>query len=299
MKKTALFAAVLCTVVNTFAQSPVKAKKTSSIYVRVGATYAFPHGSQTSIDQTQFLNGSINATTGSGTNVTHWDVKKASFGAGTTVALAAGYMANKNLGVELGATIGVAPKKYTFKYEEVYPSGAVSVHESVKGTFYQKMPILITPSVIIQTGGAKLNVYSRLGLALPVAGKLIQEYERYAFINMASAVYSYDYELKNRFAVGFQGALGAQFSIGGQMKFYVEANGVSLNAYAKKATLTKYTVNGVNRMDNVTPYGKEIEFGFTGTQTDPVANSNIPQQAATYSSPYSNIGVGAGFIFQF
>jgi hypothetical protein len=302
MKKTTLFAAVLCTAVASFAQTQVKTKKPSSLYFRVGATYAFPHAGQMSIDQSQFLNGTMNTTTtptaGSSITSTSWDVKKASLGAGTTASISAGYMINNNIGVELGATIGLSQKKYTFKYEEVYPSGAVTVHESVKGTFYQKTPVLITPSIVIQTGGRKVNVYSRLGLALPVAGKQIWEYEEYAFINLGSVVYSYDWEVKNRFAVGFQGALGAQFRIGGKTKFYVEANGVSLNAYAKKASRTKFAVNGVDQLSNLKTYYNEIDYGFTGVQTKPIANENVPQQAATYSTSYSNIGIGAGFIFQ-
>ena len=51
------------------------------------------------------------------------------------------------------------------------------------------------------------------------------EMESYGFITQASVLTSWAYEVKNRFALGLQGALGAQYSLSSKIRLYVEANG--------------------------------------------------------------------------
>jgi hypothetical protein len=51
-------------------------------------------------------------------------------------------------------------------------------------------------------------------------------------------------------------------------------------------------------MHLISPYEKEVQYDFTGTQTSPNTNTTIPQQAATFSIAYSNIGIGAGLVVE-
>jgi len=302
MKKKLLMPTLMGLSATAYAQNTGNAKA-SKIYVRAGGTYAFPHAGQTSIDQTQFLQGKFQTTetptSGPDPIYTYsWDLKKASFGGGITAGIAGGYMFTNHLGVEVAASIGLSQKKYNFNDALTYQSpGTGTINDHVKGTFYQKTPVLIMPSVILQTGGRKINVYSRIGIALPVAGKFIMDYERYAFATAGSILYSWSYETKTRFALGLQGALGAQVRIANKISFYVEANGVSLNAYAKSRTMTKYSEDGVDYMYLLTPYEKEVQYDFTGTGTSPNPSTTVPKQAATFSIAYSNIGIGAGLAF--
>ena len=303
MKKTILSVATLAVALNLFAQDQVKTK-TAHAYIRVGGTYAFPHAGQTSIDQTEFIQGKFQTTETqvSGQNPTYnysWDLKKASFGAGITAVLAGGYMFTDNIGIEVAASIGLSQKKYSFDDALSYQSPtAGTINDHVKGTFYQKTPVLIMPSVVLQTGGRKINVYSRIGVALPVAGKFIADYERYAFATAGSILYSWSYETKTRFALGMQGALGAQVRIAKKIALYVEANGVSLNAYAKTRTMTKYSEDGVDYIAQVSTYDKEVQYDYTGTRTSPNTSTTVPKQAATFSLAYSNIGIGAGLVVE-
>jgi hypothetical protein len=303
MKKTILSVAMLGIALNLFAQDQAKVKN-SHAYIRVGGTYAFPHAGQTSIDQSQFIQGKFQTTETptSGPDPIYtdtWDLKKASFGAGITAVLAGGYMFTNNIGIEVAASIGLSQKKYTFDDAFSYQStSGGTINDHVKGTFYQKRPVLIMPSVVLQTGGQKLNVYSRIGIALPVAGKFIMDYERYAFATAGSILYSWSYETKTRFALGMQGALGAQVRIAKKISLYLEANGVSLNAYAKTQKMTKFSQDGVDYLYQVSTYEKEIQYDFTGTRITPNPNTTVPKQAATFSIAYSNIGIGAGLVVE-
>ena len=275
--------------------------KASKIYVRAGGTYAFPQAGQMTMESGQFMNGNLKGVTtmnGTASSTTYnWDLKKASLGAGVSGVVAGGYMFNKNLGIEVAASIGISPKKYEFVETDVYPSQGIQITDQMKTKVYQKGAVLVMPSVVIQSGGNKLNVYSRIGLAIPGAGKTMVEMESYGFITQASVLTSWAYEVKNRFALGLQGALGAQYSLSSKIRLYVEANGVSLSANAKTGTMTHFTQNGTNYLEDVNVSDREIRYELSGTTTSTVDN-NQPSTMPSFTSTFNNIGVGAGLVFQ-
>ncbi|HRO42540.1 MAG TPA: hypothetical protein PL009_06880, partial [Flavipsychrobacter sp.] len=105
------------------------------------------------------------------------------------------------------------------------------------------------------------------------------------------------WEYKTKFAVGLQGALGVQLALGDRAAFYIEANGVSMNAYAKSGSMTKFTVNGIDRQSELDRSEKEITFDLSDTKSSS-QSANEPDRAPTFSIPYSNIGIGVGLIFK-
>jgi hypothetical protein len=296
MKRTTFFLALACASLTTYGQKTEAVGKSSHLYVRVGATYAFPHAGSVQLGH-NYLSGKSTYSYAGSTSTDNVDLKKGSLGAGLAAVVNFGYLINSNIGLELGASIGLAPKKYEFESSSTSTSGSGTTTSTFKSNIYQKMPILITPSIVIQTGQA-VNIYSRVGLALPVAGKQIWEYEEHYTDPAGVTNRETEVEVKNRFAVGMQGALGAQFGLGGKLKLYVEINGVSLNAYAKHGTVTKSTENGTDQLQFMTVSEKEADFEFDATSTYPSTTPNSPQEASTFSSPYSNIGIGAGVVIQ-
>lgn len=254
----------------------------------------FSHAGQTDIGGLVVSGSSNYSGTNSGGQMSV-DAKKASFGAGANAVLAGGYMLHKNFGVELAVGIGVAPKKYeytsTFKQVSTTTTNDVS-----KFKVYTKLPVMIMPSVVLQTGGSNLNVYSRLGVAVPVSGKIIVEQTRtYQDGADPATVRQQERELTTRMAIGFQGALGVQARLGEKLRFYLELNGLTMNAYAKKASLTKDVLDGVDQLPSRTTSEKETEFEFSYSEIDP-HDSSKPVKSTPFSVPYSNIGVGLGIV---
>lgn len=302
MKKTFLSFMLFSTAaVQVFAQK--EEQSFSKFYLRVGGTYALPAGSQTTLGS-NYLNGTINSTQSYTTNQlvseeATFDLKKVSFGTGGMATVAGGVMFNRNLGVELAVAIGVSPQKYDLDYaalaNHTSPSGTYRIN--IKSTFYQKTSVILSPSVVLQTDGKKLNVYSRAGIAVPVMGKLINDV-KYTEIQSGNPITygeEYAYEYQTRFAIGFQGALGVQYRIDENFSIYLEANGMSLNAYAKKRTLTKFSVNGYDYLDQQSLGNKETEYEFNYNEKSPT-NPNAPSKALAFSIPYSSLGFGLGFV---
>jgi len=279
-------------------------RKSTSFFLRVGGGYALSQSGQSTVDGVYLDGSSSYSPSYSGQQLQFesetFDIKKGSFGTGLKAVVAGGVMLHKNLGLELAVGIGIGSKKYTYDYarNESGSSPTYTYKTTYKGTMYQKNAIHLMPSVILQTGGEKVNVYSRIGVALPVSGKLISEraYTMSSSNNPTTNGQEEVYEIKTRFTVGMQGALGVQLFIGQKAGFFVEANGVSMTADAKSAKLTKAMSNGTDYLPLLDVSTKNIEYEKSGTITS-ASDPGQPSKAATFSIPYSNIGFGLGLVF--
>lgn len=255
------------------AATAVKAQEaqSSKAYARVGVGYAFPNAGDSYLQNETY------------SFLSHTqEVKKYSFGAGANVMVAGGFWFTKNVGVELGVNIGGAPKKFKGTYSDPATSGT--------STMYAKMPVYIMPSVVLQTGGEKINVYSRLGLAVNVSGKIMSEHK--------SGNDEVIQEAHFKTGVGFQGALGVTIPAGQKMSIFIEANGMAMNQYLKKSEYTKYVVGGTNKLAVMTTADKVYEYENSVTVTT-AQDPSQPSKAMTTSLPFSNIGVSAGVVFKF
>ena len=251
-----------------------EATKKSKSYLRVGAGYAFPHGGNTYTKRNY-----------STTTVQTIETKKFSLGAGINATIALGTWINTHIGLELGINVGVLGKKYKIEYGEPYGGGYYN-------TFYSKMPVYAMPAVILQTNGKKLNIYSRVGLVINVAGKVMDEYDGNGVKQVA--------ELKFKTGLGFQGGLGVVVPISKKLNFFVEANGISINQYLKKSEITEATSRGVGVLDfipineRITEYEKDLTI-----QTTVPSAPDKPTKEVTYSLPFSNVGLSAGIVLKF
>lgn len=255
------------------AATAVKAQETKSskAYAHVGIGYAFPNAGDSYLNNETY------------SFLSHTqEVKKYSFGAGANVMVAGGFWFSKNVGVELGANLGVAPKKFKGTYSDPAQSGTSAL--------YAKMPAYVMPSVILQTGGERLNIYSRLGLAVNVSGKVVSEYE----VGNNEIIQ----EAHFKTGVGFQGALGVTIPAGKKMSIFAEATGIAMNQYLKKSEYTKYVSGGVNQLAIMTTSDKVYEYDNSVTETT-TPDPDQPTKSVTMSLPFSNIGVSAGVVFKF
>jgi len=255
-------------------------------YLRLGVGYAFSQAGQTNDGNGEPYNGSLN----NSTLLQAYNLKSASFGAGFQGVLGLGYLFSDHVGVQLDAGVGIASKKYTFNDNNVNINGVAS---DVSVVQQAQSPLILIPSIVLQTGGAPWNIYSRFGLALPLSTKMTQD----QIISNAPGtgaveVDDYTFDIKNSFALGFAAAAGVQYKLNDKVSLWGEVSLLSLSVNIKQSDLTGVTANGqsvslsqVSGPQTVT-YSKNASVDSTGTKEP------------TYSQPFSNIAINLGVSFK-
>ena len=222
------------------ALSAVAYTASAQFYINAGLGYAIPQAGQTfdGTGQQGGYNGSVTYTTY--TQV--YSVKPASFNTGVHGALGIGYMFSDPVGVQLDGNVGLSTKKYTFSIENAPVGGVASNIDIVQRA---KSPFMLVPALVLQTGGDKLNLYTRVGAALPVSTKITQDQ---IITNLpgtgATEVDDFTIKIKNSFSVGISAAAGVKYKLNERVSIWGEINMLSMSAYIKEADLTAVTVNG-------------------------------------------------------
>lgn len=272
-----------------------------NIYFRGGLGYAAPHGGAVqgpifSYSQNSFfpVNGSYNGTYLPTNTTESFELKKTSFTAGVQGILAAGLMLNKNIGVELAANVGLSTQQMKTQLN------SEEVDEKVKLDVTQQsdMPLMLTPSLVLQTSG-KIQVYARGGIVLPVQAIILQDLSfQQDRLNIADSTYvrrtvNLTEQFNMRFSPGFSGALGAKYKIGKRMSVWAEASILSMTLYYKESVLTSASENGTSVLSYISPQDRTTKYEFEGNIT---GNSNIvPTVQAPFSNAGINVGVSVGF----
>lgn len=265
-------------------------KNTGEYYLRAGIGLAFPGGGQTSLN-----NGKSTFNTYESSNT--FSVTPASYSAGTSAIIGAGYMFNKHIGIELTATYGIGRNELYYEerhgYRDAYSKWTET--EIYEVTSYAQSTVLATPSVVIQSGG-KLNIYARGGIVLPLTIKLISE-EYYYDVNSSFAIRG-TMEHTTVFKPGMSGAFGISYKPGKVVRYWMECNMLSIAPYLKHGRLTKYTENGYDRLSKLSTYESEIDYRLSGVIND-VPKTDEPRVEHARAIPFNNIGVQAGLLFDF
>lgn len=260
-------------------------------YGRLGLGYALPQAGQTMDGTaTPYSGNAINSTVAT-VNYTSYNISKASFSSGFRGAFGVGYMFNSHIGVEGALDMTLAAKKYTFTDYNVVvnkvPSN-VDITQSAPNT------ALFIPSLVLQTDGAVVNLYTRIGIAIPLNTRILQDQ---IFTNLpgtgAVQPIDYTYNIKNQFALGFSAAAGIKYTINSRMKFWGEIGFLSLAVYAKQADLTAVSVSGQGGyLSQIDPSQRTITYSANFTST---TNDYLHQP--TYAQPFSNCSLSAGVCF--
>ena len=286
MKRFILFNLIAFTSFSGNAQQAAKVTNPSKpFYMRVGLGYG--------------LAMSGNVGNGNGTIVTvandeTFKVQPYSYGAGLSGTLAVGYNVNKNLGVEMIATSTVAGKKYEYTSIYEFTSGGTTYAEKAVVTTYGNT-LLLQPAIVVQSGGAKTNVYARMGVIVPIMNSLASDVDYSE--NMNNNVEKTTEEYSMYFSLGASGAVGASFNLSYNLRLYTELCLVSYSPYLAKGSRTSYTRNGVEYLSYLSLKDREIEFKKSGTITSS-QDPDKPTVAQTQAIPFSNMGINAGIVIQ-
>lgn len=262
-------------------------KKTNDggVYLRVGVGYSMPQAGA-------YISGSEMSTPTSYTT----DLKKGSYSSGFNAAIAGGYMFNRNIGVELAVGAVPAPKKYTREYDE---TSSPSNDYSQTSTTYAKMPIMIMPSLVLSSGNTGVELYTRVGLAIGVAGKLIEENEMTDRSATPNDVFKTTTEYTPKIGIGLQGALGIKYHASDMLGIYVELNGLSMTSDMKSSEVTLVEDNGVNTIGLYDINDLQTEYSNNYTETYSSVTASTPAKLNPMSVPFSNLGIGVGVTLKF
>jgi hypothetical protein len=278
MKKVSCLVLALSAVVYT---------ASAQFYVNAGIGYAIPQAGQT-FDGSGGQQG-YNGTHTFSTYTDVFSVKPASFTAGVHGALGIGYMLSDHVGIQLDGNVGLSTKKYTFTLDNVQVSGVLS---NVNIVQQAKSPFFLIPALVLQTGGEKLNLYTRFGAALPINTKIIQDQ---VVTNVpgtgATEVDDFTLKIKNSFSLGISAAVGVKYKLNDKVSLCGEISLLSMSAYIKESDLTSVTVNGSSYPLSQVSGPQTIKYSKNVT-----VDSNGAQQP-TYSQPFSNVGINVGVSF--
>jgi len=274
-----------------------------SWYISPGIGYAFPLAGQTLDGTGTPLSGSVNKYAGSTDTLVSYSLKRASFTSGTHLSLAGGYMFNDNIGIELGLNIGMGMKQLDFYDNNTVVSGIAA---NVQVQQQAKSPVLLTPSLVLQTGVGKLNVYTKMGMVIPLSTN-IREDQIFSTLPGFGAIHTEDdqYQIKNFFSFGFSASAGCMYKVSDKTSIFGEVNMLSMSIFIKEADLTNVTVDGQNSFVNgagqtvtylSTVPQKQQKIYFSNNYTTTAADQ---YHQPSYAQPFSNCSISFGLKYSF
>lgn len=228
-------------------------------YVAVNGAYGLGAG-------TQLLNTNVVAT---GTASTYEGVF-GSLGEGAKFGVSGGYMFTNHFAAELGVSYWLGKK-----IGSTYTSPTSTASYDLSGTGF-----LAVPSLVFLSNLKPVNPYGKFGL---IVGFLKSKQE--VSSRDAGGTSEYTIDETGGPAIGFAGALGVIVPTGGAVDFFAEVGLHSLTYSPSKAELTKYTVNGQDRLPSVAHPSYDFKESFTNT----TQNVNMAVRR-----PFSSIGFSAG-----
>ena len=288
------------------AQDDTKVNDTRKFYVRISAGYSFESG------KTEFNNADPNGLTGimQSTDVTvsadgsTVNVKSlnGTAGAGVKANLTAGYMFNPYIGAELGISYFHGDKTMIGRLRS--PQVVSEENTYLRG-------FDVAPGIFLTPNFKTVNPYARMGLIVPVAGKLtIETMARKpngggAGTDLMVAAKS---EVTAQFSVGYFGALGVNYPITDNLSIFGEVEIKNLSIKSKSAEITEYATTAITNGQSQLVPGQQLadlpiyekQFDFTdaydqSTTTPP--NQNAPRKIPTQSVNASGIGINVGVKF--
>lgn len=281
MKCTLLIASMLTLGLAAGAQDKAPQSQQKNLFVSATFMYGFPAAGQVISGWGNAYSGTQNVTNTHGT----YDFKKASLASGVYGKIGFGYFFGDHVGLGLNVNIGLSNKKYTYTETSTVTNNSYT-REYIR---YAKMPVIVTPSLMVRSGGTKLNLIASGGLALPIAAKTLQEF---TFINAKGTEFQ-KMETRNSMSLGFSGSVRVMYHVSPHVGLHFGLSGMMLSVSAKETELIEYGVNGMNALPYLSADEKIIkhkeEGSFSGT-------SNI---LPAYDMPFSNVGIDAGVTFWF
>jgi len=248
-----------------------------------------------------------------------------SYGTGGNVTLAVGYMFNNYIGIDVGVGYGHSNDISCNQVREQPGfSPPVFLYANINSFSYA---VTLTPAIVVSGAktGWKVYPYGRLGLVLPVAGKLTDNVtidantlsgispvslnqDRYGWLGNYTHV---TLVTEGTLSLGISGAVGVAYRPLPFLSVFAELNGQYLQVRGKSSTITKWDAtiiqNGTTTtVSDLAARGTyRTQFSYVD-QLSPQSNNaaynanynpNQPKQDLRPTSPGSNLGFNVGVTF--
>jgi hypothetical protein len=269
---------------------------------KFSAGYSFPFLSQqiginTTSEKTTIADPKTNAVIPR--MVTTSKTVQGSYGSGFTVGGAFDYKLSEHIALELGLQYNVGKKynttsRYTDTQLQVLKSSSneTEVSQSKAWVFSPVMKFItsqrvLTPYFLFGPALGKINFYKELDRVIEENGSLSTENHYTKF--------------KGGISLGLRAGVGVTYMLNSSVSVFTELVFLGMNYYAKESEITRYNINGEDRLhsltDNVrkTVYLKKVTTD-SRTVTD---GSTEPNQATRFPIALSSLTTSAGVLVKF
>jgi len=284
MKKTLLLISILLTAWSLVAQEIVvekpQKKSPQKFYIQIGLGGGVSTAS--SFDMLYKYSGNEgNATI---------TVVPVGLGNGFNGSLAFGYWFNKYLGAEMSVSEFLGLSTEGDSVEHLVGASRASV--KVRGGV-----LSVTPAVLISAGLKKINPYARFGLQIGVLPHMVSKYSQ----ENASTNPPMSKEITNNYyggvALGYTAAGGVCFNFSELLSFFLELQFAHSTWSPSYSQITKYTVNGEDKLSSLTTWQKEADFVWERNVNGTI-DMTQPRQELRKTYPFSTASINLGIKFR-
>lgn len=208
-------------------------------------------------------------------------------GSGIPITLAGGFMFSENIGVELGVNY--------FMGSEVISDKTTTFFGDESTTSSQGTQIRVLPQLVLSTGSASsLEVYSKLGLVLPVGGST--EFK----VDAISGGMPVNIEgtTTGSFSLGYTASAGASFGLSDNLSLFGELQYVGLRMKSDTRTITSYSFNGTDILESFDTDFKET-VSVEELNQDSNSDDDKPTEVLSNTSNFNSLGFNLGVKFKF
>jgi hypothetical protein len=226
---------------------------------------------------------------------------------GLNYYLGAGYKLSKYWGIEMGVLWLQGGKITSHNVNDNNPllgQGAIiDVNTYARG-------LAVIPSLTLDIPlNEKWLIQAHAGLTVPVYGKIYHDAvinAQHTFIGPMTGVLNA--ETQATFSLGINGGVGIHRKLGKRVEVFFDVIAQHMNLNGKHLKVVRYDLtiqgNAVNQLEtNPGAYHSEINFvnELTAQSNNKASNANIdeskPKDDLLVTSPFSNVGFGAGIMF--
>ena len=209
-------------------------------------------------------------------------------GKGFAPVLRAGIKVNDFMAIELGVAyrMGFNTK---VNYESTLPVSA-PLASTTGWDKYAGGMLQLVPAIVIQPDFdlGSVSPYARVGVLVGIIPNIKDKFEQTTGSNAITGVIKYT----GGVSIGGSAAIGCDFDLSDMLALYVEIYYDAMAYSPTKSKVTKFTVNGEDKLGSLKTSQKETKFVKDLTGYAPADDS--PSQALKNSFPMNNVGLNFG-----
>ena len=254
---------------------------------------------------------------------------KNGLGQGVRAGLGLGYIVSDfiNLGIDADMYWSVGDIVANYGYQYSASNGAIgdsvkyqySSNEGVTATMINLMPNITFKAI----SKPNFYIYNRLGICIGLSTQVkytnvTADYQQLDYNSpnppnllnprtiISENVVDKESEYRGGLSWGYFASLGVQAKLTQQLRVFAEVQAINIYYTPQKLVLTKYTLNGGNRLDQPSTTTSEKETVFLAEYTtnnsqsnDDVSVTSQPTKASQVKMPFSSVGLSVGLAFRF